>query len=69
MNKEFTMNKIKTFSEYLQMYCYNNFLSMLWKFEQLYWKDIVNQENVSIYKDDLKNKNYTLYALSKENIY
>lgn len=69
MNKEFTMNKIKTFSEYLQMYCYNNFLSMLWKFEQIYWKDIVNQENVSIYKDDLKKKNYTLYALSKENIY
>ena len=69
MNKKFTMNKIKTFSEYLQMYCYNNFFSMLWKFEQLYWKDIVNQENVSIYKDDLKKKNYTLYALSKENIY
>ena len=69
MNKEFTMNKIKTFSEYIQMYCYNNFFSMLWKFEQLYWKDIINQENVIIYKDELKNKNYTLYALSKENIY
>lgn len=69
MNKEFTMNKIKIFSEYLQMYCYNNFFSMLWKFEQLYWKDVVNQENVSIYKDELKKKNYTLYVLSKENIY
>ena len=69
MNKEFTMNKIKTFSEYLQMYCYNNFLSMLWKFEEIYWKDVVNQENVITYKDDLKNKNYTLYSLSKENIY
>lgn len=42
---------------------------MLWMFENIYWKDIINQENVIIYKDELKNKNYTLYSLSRENIY
>lgn len=69
MNKEFTMNKIKTFSKYIQIFCYYDFFSKLFQFKRFYWDDIVNKENVITLKNDLKNKNYTLYFLTKKNIF